>query len=71
MPAAMRAEILKYRELGAAHGNEHPRELDAITMEEYMMQKFSISRETIRKFLMPGPGDGWCINDQVCRRQRQ
>jgi len=60
MPAAMRAEILKYRELGAMSGsNGH--ELDAITMEEYMMQKFGLSRDTIRKFLVPGPGDGFGI----------
>jgi spermidine dehydrogenase len=64
MPAAMRAEILKYRELGAVagiSGQEPPHELDAITMEEYMMQKFGLSRETIRKFLVPGPGDGFGI----------
>ncbi len=64
MPAAMRAEILKYRELGAKrgpNGYEHPHELDAITMEEYMMQRFGLSQQTIRKFLMPGPGDGFGI----------
>jgi spermidine dehydrogenase len=61
MPAVMRREILKYRELGAEHGDEHPHALDAMTMEEYMMQKFGLSRETIRKFLVPGPGDGFGI----------
>ena len=40
-------------------------ELDAITMEQYMMQKFGISQETIRKFLMPGPGDGFGIGPDV------
>ena len=64
MPAAIRAEILKYRELGAKRGPdgyEHPHELDAISMEDYMMQRFGLSQETIRKFLMPGPGDGFGI----------
>jgi spermidine dehydrogenase len=61
MPETMRAEIMKYRELGAEDGahQEKPHELDAISMEAYMMQKFGLSQETIRKFLMPGPGDGF------------
>jgi spermidine dehydrogenase len=64
MPAAMRAEILKYRELGAQRGPDgydHPHKLDEITMEDYMMQRFGLRRETIRKFLLPGPGDGYGI----------
>jgi spermidine dehydrogenase len=61
MSASMRAEILKYRELGAKPGPENPHELDAMTMEAYMMQKFGLSQEAIRKFLMPGPGDGYGI----------
>lgn len=65
IPAVMRAEILKYRELGAEHGDEHPRELDAMTMEEYMMEKFGLSQETIRKFLVPGPGDGFGLGPDV------
>jgi len=68
MSAAMRAEILKYRELGAKRGPEgyeHPRELDAITMEQYMMQRFGLSQETIRRFLMPGPGDGYGLGPDV------
>jgi spermidine dehydrogenase len=65
MPEAMRNEILRYRRLGAETGHEHPRSLDAITMEDYMMQKFALSRETIRKFLLPGPGDGFGIGPDV------
>ena len=34
-------------------------------MEQYMMQKFGISQETIRKFLIPGPGDGYGIGPDV------
>jgi spermidine dehydrogenase len=62
--AKARSEILKYRELGRLAG-ENPRSLDAITMEEYMIQKFGLSRETIRKFLVPGPGDGFGIGPDV------
>jgi spermidine dehydrogenase len=63
---SMRAEILKYRELGASLPHEQKsHELDAITMEQYMMQKFGISQETVRKFLMPGPGDGYGIGPDV------
>ena len=69
LPAAMRNEILRYRELGAArHGASGPRkpqELDAITMEQYMMQTFGLSQETIRKFLCPGPGDGFGLGPDV------
>ncbi len=65
MPETMRNQILKYRQLGAMPGQAHPREMDAITMEDYMMQKFGLSRETIRKFLVPGPGDGFGIGPDV------
>ncbi len=67
MPEAMRAEVLKYRELGAVWGprGEKSHELDAITMEEFMRQKFGLSEETIRKFLVPGPGDGFGIGPDV------
>jgi spermidine dehydrogenase len=65
MPEVMRNEILKYRQLGAEPGQEHPHDLDAITMEDYMIRKFGLSRETIRKFLLPGPGDGFGIGPDV------
>ena len=44
---------------------ENQRALDAITMEEYMIQKFGLSQDTIRKFLVPGPGDGFGIGPDV------
>ncbi len=64
---AMRAELLKYRELSGVRvpRDDKAHELDSITMEEYMMQKFGLSRETIRKFLIPGPGDGYGIGPDV------
>jgi spermidine dehydrogenase len=65
LTAAMRTEILNYRALGAKQEAENPRELDAITMEAYMMRRFGLSQETIRKFLMPGPGDGYGLGPDV------
>jgi spermidine dehydrogenase len=64
--AEMRAEIMRYRELGARAGSgPKSHELDAVTMEAYMMRTFGLSQETIRKFLMPGPGDGFGIGPDV------
>ena len=53
-------------ELGAS-GRRGPKshELDAVTMEAYMMQTFGLSQETIRRFLIPGPGDGFGIGPDV------
>jgi spermidine dehydrogenase len=70
MPDAMRAEIVKYRELGAVQGTQvapvqKPPELDTITMEEYMIQKLGLSPDTMRKCLVPGPGDGLGLGPDV------
>lgn len=71
IPAAMREQVLRYRELGAAHhgpggsASQNPQALDAITMEQYMVQTFGLSQETIRKFLCPGPGDGFGLGPDV------
>jgi spermidine dehydrogenase len=71
IPAAMRSELLKYREMGAAQApgegapDQKPHELDAITMEQHMMQKLGLSQDTIRKCLIPGPGDGLGIGPDV------
>jgi spermidine dehydrogenase len=61
----MIAEILKYRELGGSTRGQRPPELDTMTMEAFMMQRFGLSQETIRTFLMPGPGDGHGIGPDV------
>ena len=34
-------------------------------MEQHMMQKLGLSQETIRKCLIPGPGDGFGIGPDV------
>jgi len=63
LPAAMRAEILKYHEESANRGAKAPR-LDGVTMEAYMMS-FGLSQETIRTFFTPGPGDGYGLGPDV------
>jgi spermidine dehydrogenase len=40
-------------------GDAISRRLDSITLEDYMMQRHGISRETIRAFLSPGEGGGY------------
>jgi spermidine dehydrogenase len=65
MSEAMRAEILKYRDMGASTQGQRSPELDTMTMEDYMIQRFGLSRETIRTFFMPGPGDGHGIGPDV------
>jgi spermidine dehydrogenase len=60
-----RAELLKWRagplqeeKRPQYFGDEISRSLDSITLEEHMMQRFGISRETIRTFLSPVEGGG-------------
>jgi spermidine dehydrogenase len=60
-----RAELLKWR-AGPLEAEKRPqyfgddisRHLDSITLEDHMMQRFGISRETIRTFLSPVEGGG-------------
>jgi spermidine dehydrogenase len=62
---SQRAELLKWRagppeqeKRPQYFGDEISRYLDSITLEEHMMQRFGISRETIRTFLSPVDGGG-------------
>ena len=62
---AARAELLKWRagpqqeeKRPQYFGDEISRHLDSITLEEHMMRRFGISRETIRTFLSPVEGGG-------------
>jgi spermidine dehydrogenase len=64
--AQARAELLKVESADDAEGHapQYPgdaisRQLDAVTLEDYMMQRHGISRETIRAFLSPGEGAGY------------
>jgi spermidine dehydrogenase len=63
--ASARAELLKWRagppqqeKRPKYFGDEISRHLDSITLEQHMMQRFGISRETIRTFLSPVEGGG-------------
>ena len=72
-----RNELLKWRagpaEAGPAKkekrpqyfGDEISRYLDSITLEEHMMRRFGISRETIRTFLSPVEGGGSGLGPDV------
>lgn len=61
-----RAELSKFQSVNDADGHapQYPgdpisRQLDAVTLEDSMMQRHGISRETIRAFLSPGEGAGY------------
>ncbi|MGB2621589.1 MAG: NAD(P)-binding protein [Candidatus Acidiferrum sp.] len=66
--AAMHSELLRWFSGAAAdkskfqppkyEGDEISRKLDAITLEEHMMERYGLSREMIRTFLSPVEGGG-------------
>src|SRR5258708_36414812 len=62
---ATRAELLRWgtgRVDGPrpqTEGDAISRQLDAITLEEHLMARYSISRETVRTFLSPIEGGGY------------
>lgn len=64
IPDGHRAELLKWRTGGGSsprpkyHGDPISRQLDSITLEDHMVQRFAISRETIRTYLSPVEGGG-------------
>lgn len=67
-----RTELLKWRNGPAQedkrpqyHGDEISRHLDAITIEENLMRRYGISRETIRTFLSPVEGGGSGLGPDV------
>ena len=67
-----RAELLKWRaglqpeeKRPQYWGDEISRHLDSITLEEHMMRRFGISRETIRTFLSPVEGGGSGLGPDV------
>jgi spermidine dehydrogenase len=64
--AKAREELTKYdfsgdsdRQVPRYPGDAISRRLDSITLEDYMMERGGISRETIREFLCPGEGGGY------------
>ena len=64
-----RTEWLRWLKSTPVQGDkfEHPkvegdtisRYLDSITLEQHYMERFGLSRETIRTFLSPVEGGGW------------
>ena len=65
---AMRAELLNYQQIHSSPaGRRIPPtpELDRITMETFMMERFGLSQETIRTIFTPGPGDPYGIGPDV------
>ncbi len=62
--AKAREELLKYNSLVDAnppqyHGDAISRRLDTVTLEDHMIERSGISRETIRTFLSPDEGGGY------------
>ena len=67
-----RAELLKWRSgpeeaerRPKYFGDETSRRLDSITLEDHMMRRFGISRDTIRTFLSPVDGGGSGLGPDV------
>lgn len=52
-PDLARAQVPEYR------GDAISRRLDTITLEQHLMEKYGISRETVRTFLSPDEGGGF------------
>lgn len=66
IPEKAREELMKFESAGDSDtqvpqyaGDAISRRLDSITLEDYMMQRHGISRQTIRTFLSPGEGGGY------------
>ncbi|MGC1646853.1 MAG: FAD/NAD(P)-binding protein [Candidatus Sulfotelmatobacter sp.] len=66
VPSKAKMELAKFQSAGdsADHapqytGDAISRRLDTITLEDHMIERHAISRETIRTFLSPGEGGGY------------
>lgn len=66
IPEKARRELIQYDSADSANapvprypGDAISRRLDSITLEDYMLERGGISRETIRQFLCPGEGGGY------------
>jgi spermidine dehydrogenase len=54
----MQSEQLAGFQAPQSHGDEVSRRLDSMTLEQHLMEKYGLSRETIRTFLSPVSGGG-------------
>jgi len=64
LPAQAKADLLKWRagdpgfQRPQYEGDEISRRLDSITLEDHMIERYGIARETIRNYLSPVEGGG-------------
>jgi spermidine dehydrogenase len=72
IPASMRSELVRYSDTSSTAGlpfrfpgDEQSRRLDAMTLEAHLMERYGLSRETIRTFMTPGEGGGFGIGPDV------
>lgn len=68
---AVKTELLRWRNVESAgprpqtEGDAISRQLDRITLEEHLMTRHQISRETVRTFLSPVEGGGYGLGPDV------
>jgi len=69
---AARSELLRWRSGGGddgprpqIEGDDASRQLDSITLEDHLMARHNISRETVRTFLSPIEGGGYGLGPDV------
>jgi spermidine dehydrogenase len=68
---AVKADVLRWRRGDASgprpttEGDAVSRQLDRITLEEHLMARHQISRETVRSFLSPVEGGGYGLGPDV------
>ena len=66
-----KAELMRYRTVRddgprpKTEGDEISRQLDTITLEEHLMARHQISRDTVRRFLSPVEGGGYGLGPDV------
>jgi spermidine dehydrogenase len=71
LPDAVKTELLRYRNgddsapRPTTEGDAVSRQLDAITLEDHLMARHQISRETMRRFLSPVEGGGYGLGPDV------
>ena len=71
LPDAVKADLLRWRSVDNAgprpttEGDAVSRQLDGITLEEHLMARHQIRRETVRTFLSPVEGGGYGLGPDV------
>ena len=71
LPDAVKTELLRWRNgddtapRPTTEGDAISRQLDAVTLEDHLMARHQISRETVRTFLSPVEGGGYGLGPDV------